>query len=262
MDTRNESLSRRAFLDKTGSAVLAGALVAEAAKAAAADPPLDPDRKIKMGIVGGGFGSSFQWHEDPNCIVHAVSDLRTDRRAHLMKTYRCRRSYESLEKMIFDDEIEGIAMFTPAPDHVDHCVLAMNAGKHVICAVPAALNLEDAERLREAKERHDRKFMMAETSYYRYHTIGARDLFAQGKFGRLFYSEVEYYHPHSEEHLKRYWHYKGKRTWRYGFPPMLYPTHSTGFLVGVTKERLTSVSCLGWGNPEVKPFAESDNVYE
>ena len=32
-----------------------------------------------------------------------------------------------------------------------------------------------------------------------------------------------------------------QQTWRYGFPPMLYPTHSTGFLVGVTGERLVEV---------------------
>ena len=33
-----------------------------------------------MGVVGGGFGSSFQWHEHPNCIVTGVTDLRADRR--------------------------------------------------------------------------------------------------------------------------------------------------------------------------------------
>ena len=43
---------------------------------------------------------------------------------------------------------------------------------------------------------------------------------------------------------------------------MLYPTHCTSFLVGVTGERLTDVSCLGWtdndpilkGNPYNNPF--------
>ena len=50
----------------------------------------------------------------------------------------------------------------------------------------------------------------------------------------------------------------GRRTWRYGYPPMLYPTHSTGYHVGVTRERLTRVSCLGWGDNEP---ALRDNAY-
>ena len=36
--------------------------------------------------------------------------------------------------------------------------------------------------------------MMAETSYYNTACIYARELFQEGGFGELFYSEVEYYH--------------------------------------------------------------------
>jgi len=269
MDPTNDALSRRHFLETAGGAVLASSLpgaFSDSSSAAAAqvdipDNPLQSDRKIRMGIVGGGFGSAFQWQEDPNCIVHAVSDLRTDRRENLMKVYKCDRSYESLERLILDKDIEAVAVFTPAPDHVRHCASVMNAGKHVICAVPAAMSLEECERLLEAKKRNDRKYMMAETSYYRYHTIAARQLFDQGRFGELYYSEVEYYHPHDKPFIKRYWHYQGKRTWRHGFPPMHYPTHSTGFLVGVTRERLTEVSCLGWSNPRIDVYAKADNAY-
>ena len=56
----------------------------------------------------------------------------------------------------------------------------------------------------------------------------------------------------------------GTRSWRWGFPPMLYPTHSLGFLTGVTGEWVRKVSCLGWrgSSPELTehPF-RVDNVY-
>ncbi|UCD30741.1 MAG: Gfo/Idh/MocA family oxidoreductase [Planctomycetota bacterium] len=210
-------------------------------------------------MVGGGFGSSFQWHQHPNCMVHAVSDLRDDRRNRLMNTYKCDRTYDSLGKLILDKEIEAVAVFTGAPDHVRHSVAVMNTGKHVICAVPAAMNLEECEQLLEAKKRNQRKYMMAETSYYNYHAIAARQLFNQGKFGELFYSEVEYYHPILDKERDYYWWRNGKPTWRHGYVPMLYPTHSTGYLVGVTRERLTEVSCLGWGDPNDTDL--KDNQY-
>ncbi len=258
-----ESISRRRFLGATGRSALAASLAglsARGARAEAPDPPVRFDRKIRIGVVGGRFGASFHWHQDPNCIVQAVSDLIPDRRDRLMKTYRCDKSHPSLEKMVLAKDIDAIAVFTGAPDHPKHCKLVMESGKHCICAVPAAMNLEDCHMLKEVKERNHVTYMMAETSYYRHHTIAARKLHQDGAFGELFYSEVEYYHPTGKRERRALDYYKGKRTWRYGFPPMLYPTHSTGFLVGVTGERLTEVSCLGWGNKNAGQL--KDNVYD
>lgn len=261
INNSNSGFNRRKFLNMTGVTAAGLAVLPHVAFSDVPDNPLQSDRKIKIGIVGGGFGASFYWHEHPNCIVHAVSDLRTDRRQHLMEVYACNKSYESLERLILDDEIEAVAVFTGAPDHVRHCKLVMDAGKHVISAVPAAMTLEECEQLLEAKLRNDRRYMMAETSYYRNYTIAARDLFKQEAFGELFYSEVEYYHPRDAGSIARAVR-QGQRTWRYGLPPMLYPTHSTGFLVGVTKERFTDVSCLGWGHPQSPYIKERDNAYD
>src|SRR5207248_1715803 len=88
-------------------------------------------------------------------------------------------------------------------------------------------------------------YMMAETSYYRQETIQARQWYREGKFGELFYVEGEYWHERLEELM---YEADGSPTWRYGYPPMHYPTHSTAFLTGATDERLIRVQCLGWGD--------------
>jgi len=100
---------------------------------------------------------------------------------------------------------------------------------------------------------------MAETSYYRWPTILARKLWSEKRFGRFLYSEVEYYHNLIGAERDALSNFQGKRTWRYGYPPMLYPTHSTCFHVGVTGERLTEVSCLAWGDDDP---ALKDNDYK
>lgn len=89
-------------------------------------------------------------------MVDAVSDLRSERRDALIKTYRRGRAYESPERLTPDRDVEAVAIFTRPPDHVRHCTLAMNAGKHVICTVPAGMSLEECEQLREVKERTGR----------------------------------------------------------------------------------------------------------
>lgn len=216
------------------------------------------DKKIRIGVVGGGFGCSFYWHEHPNCIVAAVSDLRADRRDRLVETYRCDKVYESLEKLILDKSLDAVAVFTGAPDHVRHCAAVMNSDKHVISAVPAAMSLEECQTLIKTKERSGMTYMMAETSYYRQEAITARQWFKESKFGNVFYIETEYHHDLTRDGPSLLFH-EGKRTWRYGFPPMHYPTHSVAFVTGITSERLTEVMCIGHA-PKDNPIYK-DNAY-
>lgn len=68
---------------------------------------------------------------------------------------------------------------------------------------------------------------------------------AAGEFGTIFYAEAEYHH----EGLIQLMHGPdGAPTWRHGFPPLLYPTHCTGMIVPVMRERLTEVTAIGWGD--------------
>jgi len=261
MEEHDSDVSRRGFLGSTGAAALVGTVGLAVAVPAAT--VLKSERKIRIGIVGGGFGSSFQWHLDPNCTVEAVSDLNPGRRAHLQRVYKCDNAYESLEKLVLDPKVEAVAVFTGAPDHARHVVECMKHGKHVISAVPACVTLDEAAQMKEAKEKTGLKYMMAETSYYRRECMFARQLWADKAFGGFLYSEVEYYHDNAHRiGASKAVSYRGKpmkHIWRYGYPPMLYPTHSTCFHVGVTRERLTAVSCLGWGNDD--PILK-DNDYE
>ena len=212
------------------------------------------ERKLRIGMAGGRFGTSFQFHEHPDCVVEAVADLRADRRDALAKTYRCAKTYDSLEDMLKDRAVQAVGLFTPAPDHVRHALLCLDAGKHVLSAVPAAMSLDECAKLIAAVKRSGLTYMMAETSYYQQMTISARKMFQQGAFGRVFSCESEYHHAGLESLFVE----DGKRTWRYGFPPMHYPTHCTAHLVSVTGERLTQVACSGWGDTDP---ALRDNPY-
>ena len=245
-------LTRRDFLGQTGlsAATLASAISVSAGRAA----PTDSTKKIRIGVVGGGFGTSFYWHEHPNCIVAAVTDLRDDRRRRLRDTYRCDTFYPSLGEMLDKQrDLDAVAVFSGAPDHYRHVETCMKRGLHVISAVPAVMSLEEADKLRSLKQETGLRYMMAETSYYRQACIYARNLYSEQGFGELFYSELEYYHDRGDlqkilaDKSTRHYNPDGSRSWRWGLPPMLYPTHCLGLLVGVSRERVTRVSCLGWG---------------
>ena len=138
--------TRRQFL---GSAGIGAAALAAAARPAPA-APADASRRIRIGVVGGGFGRQFYWHEHPNCTVGAVTDLRPDRRQALQETYRCDTAYPSLEAMLREHRgLDAVAVFSGAPSHCRHVEMCMERGLHVISAVPAVMSLEEAERLRD-----------------------------------------------------------------------------------------------------------------
>lgn len=251
LNISKSTTSRRKFL---GTTATAAAALAISPRFAFAGPPTS-SRKVRVGIVGGRFGLGFYFNEHPNVHVEAVSDLRADRRAALMKTYECQKSYDSLELLLRDPKIEAVGLFTPMPDHANHVIQSLNAGKHVLCAVPAAMTIEECYRILEAVERTGLKYMMAETSSYRSETISAKKMYEAGQFGDIFSSAAQYYHPGLEE---LYFEPDGSRTWRHGMPPLLYPTHCTAFLIAVTGERLARVTAIGWGDGD--PILK-DNVY-
>jgi predicted dehydrogenase len=147
--------------------------------------------------------------------------------------------------MLKHSGMNAVAVMTPAPLHAWMCTEAMKAGKHVISAVPAGLTVEELEEILETVKRTGMRYMMAETSYYRPEVISCRDWAREGLFGTIFYSEAEYHH---EGLLSLMFDDRRLPTWRHGFPPMLYPTHSTGIVVPVTGERLTEVTAIGWGD--------------
>jgi predicted dehydrogenase len=97
--------------------------------------------------------------------------------------------------------------------------------------------------------------MMAETSYYRAPAVSVRQWLREGAFGTIFYTEAEYHHPGIDA---LFFDSHGRRTWRYGRPPMFQSSHCTAYVVGVTGERLTHVSCLGFNDGSL-PYKE--NVY-
>jgi predicted dehydrogenase len=134
----------------------------------------------------------------------------------------------------------------------------------VFSAVHACFTLEQAGQLKSLKEKTGLRYMMGETSYYRPGCVYARAVQEAGGFGELFYSELMYYHDRGDlqelitNKRTRFYEPDGSPSWRWGLPPLHYPTHALGFLVGVTGERIRSVSALGWGNQHA--FVR-DNVY-
>ena len=220
--------------------------------------------KVRMGVVGGGFGLSFHWHEHPNSEVTAIADLRADRRALLLKQNPKAEGYVDFKDLIRDRNVDAVGVFSGVPDHARMAIEAMKAGKHVVCAVPAAITLEECQALIDTVKSTGMTYMNAETSYYYPGVITCRKWQKEGRFGQIFYSEGEYHHDVEDLRGQNKWFLQdGKPTWRMGLPPMFYITHSSAGIISVTGERLSEVSCMGWGqdHPALKANRYGNNPF-
>jgi len=265
----SESTSRRSFLKSAGSGA---AILGLGAAVEAADQPkiqgfeeevnertakewqAVSDRKIRMGIIGYGvckFGAQFSLQHHPNVEVVAVSDLFPDRCQALAKACKCQKTYPSLEEMVKDDSIEAIFCATDAPSHARHCIEVLKHGKHVASAVPAVWeHLEEADRLLETVKQSGLNYMLFETSCYHSDLYAMRQIYDAGGFGKLVYSEGEYFH-YACAVIPSY------RNWRLGLPPQWYPTHSNAYYVGVSGGSFTEVSCMGM--PSIRDELQPQN---
>lgn len=264
------SATRRSFLKVLGAGAAGAALRPQAAEPAIAGfekAPADPsasknwkpvsDRRLRVGIAGFGvcqFGAAFSFQDHPNVEVVAVTDLVPDRCAALARACRCAKTYPSLEEMIRDDRLEAVFVATDAPGHARHAIAALEHGKHVASAVPAAFgSLEEADRLFEAVRKTGLTYMMFETSCYHGDLHAMREIYRAGGLGEIVYSEGEYYH-YMEQPIASW------KDWRVGLPPQWYPTHSNAYHLGVTGGSFTEVSCLGMPSriPHLQP---ANNTY-
>lgn len=204
---------------------------------------------IKLGVCGlGTFGSAFlplfQAHPDVEEVC--VADLDPQRLNEVTYKHHIRRTFESLDDLCRSD-VDAVALFTQRWLHGPQAVQALTAGKHVYSAVPAAVTLEELGQLIETVSKTGLVYMLGETSYYRPQTIYCRNRYAEGAFGKFVYGEGQYYHNMEHGFYQPFYGSNGPNWKQFAsFPPMLYSTHSLSHILGVTFERMTSVSCLGF----------------
>ena len=203
---------------------------------------------LTLGILGAGqfagqFATLFRRHPDVADIW--VADLHPDRSAELVASEGLSGTFDDFDAMLASD-VDAVAIFTQRWTHGPLVMQALGAGKHVYSAVPMAISVAEVEAILAAVSETGLTYMMGETSFYNPATVYARRKLADGAFGRVFYSEGDYVHDMDLGFYAAY-QYSGGDNWKAtaSYPPMLYPTHSVGGVLGALDTYAVSVSCLG-----------------
>ncbi len=116
---------------------------------------------IRAGVVGAGFMGKMHaqvYGVHPGAELVAVCDLDENKAKEILPQGKI---YTRLEDMLKDPDIDLIDICLPTHLHKEAVILALEAGKHVLCEKPISFNLEDAEEMVQKAENSKTFFMVA-----------------------------------------------------------------------------------------------------
>jgi predicted dehydrogenase len=120
-----------------------------------------------------------------HCRIQAIASRDLALAKKWAKELGIPKAYGSYEDLLADREIE--AVYNPLPNHlhVPWSIKAAEAGKHVLCEKPIALDAKEAEQLVAARNRTGK--LITEAFMVRGHPqwLRTRELVRQGKIGEL-----------------------------------------------------------------------------
>jgi predicted dehydrogenase len=195
--------------------------------------------------------------------VVALCETDPVRRNEGAEGYDIPLTFHRYDEML--EQVDAVVIATPMPLHVSQSILALQAGKHVLSEVTAAVSLAECWELLDAVRTSSATYMMAENVCFTPENVLIREMARRGLFGELTFGEGEYLHEVRSLHH----HADGSPTWRafwqVGVNGCTYGTHALGpvmhwFLAVDPKERIESVACFGSGRHTDPEHPHDDTV--
>lgn len=165
------------------------------------------NRRLRVGLVGGGQGSFFAHphikaiHMDGKAAVVAAA-LRSNPEAAIEDAKNWAfpiKGYASYQEMIQDqknlpenEKLDYIVIVTPNHAHYDPAKLALEAGIPVFCEKPLTLNLSEAQDLKSLSQSHRVPFAVAHTYLGHWSSRFSRFLVQSGLIGEVRWVDSSY----------------------------------------------------------------------
>ena len=153
-------------------------------------------KKLKVAVIGVGNISYFHiinYVSNPNTELVAFCDINPDtlkRRGEEFNVTNLFTDYnEMFQKM---PEIDLVSVCTWNNAHAPASIAALNAGKHVLCEKPMAMNAKEAQAMQEAAEKNKRILQVGFVRRFGNDAAVIRDFAKKGNLGELYYARASY----------------------------------------------------------------------
>src|SRR5262245_29770906 len=109
------------------------------------------DKKVRVAIIGLGFGAEFIpiYQRHPNAEIYAICKRNKEKLKEVGHKLKVEDRYDKYEDVLKYPRVDFVHINSPIPDHAWMSMEALKAGKHVMCTVPMATNVEDCRKICE-----------------------------------------------------------------------------------------------------------------
>ena len=146
---------------------------------------------ISTGLLAYGMsGKLFQGpfiEAHPGFKLYAVTE-RNEKKAE--KDFPGIISYDSIDELIADENIDLVVVNTPNFLHYEHSKKALEAGKHILVEKPFAANTAEANEIFELADKLGKKVFVFQSRRWDSDFNSVKDIVESGKLGKL--SEVHF----------------------------------------------------------------------
>ncbi len=152
-----------------------------------------------IGIHGAGWVAGAHiaaYKADARAEIVAISSRKAESARRLAQETDCADAsiYTSYDDLLADPRVDVISICTPNNLHSDETVRAAKAGKHILIEKPAALTLDELRASRDAVRDAGVKTVVGFVLHWNPLFEIIKKQIADGALGRIFYSEVDYWH--------------------------------------------------------------------
>lgn len=145
-----------------------------------------------MAVVGVGMGrcfiSALKGLPDAECV--AICDIDEERARRTADEFSIPRIYSDYREMMKDPEINAVGVSTPNYLHAPITIAALEAGKHVLCEKPMAMNAKEAQAMVDTANKTGNMLMMAFNNRFRADTQLLRKFIENGDLGEIYYAKT------------------------------------------------------------------------
>lgn len=153
-------------------------------------------KKLKIAIVGcGGIANgkhmpSLSRVKQAEMVAFCDIELEKAEKAAAEFGSADAKVYEDYKELLLDKEIDVVHVCTPNISHAEISIAAMEAGKHVMCEKPMAINTEEAKQMVEASERTGKKLTIGYNNRFRSDSQYLHNVCTRGELGEVYYAKA------------------------------------------------------------------------
>ncbi len=150
---------------------------------------------VRVGVIGaGGIARAVHipiYQKQPDCQVVAVADVVADSARSAAEQFGIAHWYANFRELLQRDDLDAVSICTPNFMHCEATVAALEAGKHVLCEKPLAMNAIEGRLMLDTAVRTGRKLTCGLNHRFRAEAQLLRKFVADGFLGEVYYARAQ-----------------------------------------------------------------------